>query len=193
MRRRALLAAIAALWLAPAHAQEGRIGLPPPVLTIDQDRLFAETDFGLALQARIESEARALAAENRRIEAELAEEERALTGERPELENDAFRELADAFDEKVQRIRAEQEAKAEALAQVRESGQERFLSQLAPILSEILRERGALILLDRRNVVLSADAIDITDDAIGRVNERLPPETDGTAASPAETTDRDTP
>ena len=33
-----------------------------------------------------------------------------------------------------------------------------------------LTERGALIVLDRRDVFLSADRIDITDEAIERVN-----------------------
>ena len=41
---------------------------------------------------------------------------------------------------------------------------------IAALISEIVRERGALIVLDRRDVFLSADRIDITDDAIARIN-----------------------
>lgn len=172
------LLAAAGVW--PAGAQDlSRIEIPPQVLVIDQERLFEESDFGLELAARIEERARELAMENRRIEAELVEEERELTELRATLSVDEFRQMADRFDEKVQGIRVVQDQKSRDLAREREQGRQSFFNQLAPILSEILRERNALLLVDRRAVLLSADLIDITDTTIERFNERfggaLPP------------------
>ncbi len=43
-----------------------------------------------------------------------------------------------------------------------------------PVLSDLVRERGAVVVLDRRDVFLSADAIDITDEAIARLNTAEP-------------------
>jgi hypothetical protein len=84
-----------------------------------------------------------------------------------------FRALADAFDEKVQRIRTEQDAKARELQELREQQRQTFLRRISPILAEIVRERGALAVLGRRTVLLSADSIDITDEAISRINAAL--------------------
>ena len=42
-----------------------------------------------------------------------------------------------------------------------------------------MRERGAVIVLDLRDVFLSADQIDITEEAIERVNATLQPAEDG--------------
>jgi Skp family chaperone for outer membrane proteins len=162
----ALLAAWMVCCAGMAGAQQAQLELPPPVLTIDADRLLAESALGRALSDEVEEAARRLAEENRRIEAELLAEERALTERRSMMSSDEFRPMADAFDEKVQRLRAEQDEKERALAELREDGRQRFFQQAVPILSEIVRERGALVLLDRRDVFLSADAIDITDAAI---------------------------
>jgi len=156
--------------LAPAAGAQEQGTIPSPILTIDQDRLFAETRPGLRSLRAIEDEADALADENRRIEMELRAEEVALTEERGSLDPAAFADLADAFDAKVQRIRAEQDAKARDLAQKQDDARQSFFIEVGGILSEIVRERGAVMILDRRDVFLSADAIDITDDAIARIN-----------------------
>ena len=50
-----------------------------------------------------------------------------------------------------------------------------IFNDIAALISEIVRERGALIVLDRRDVFLSADRIDITDDAIARINAASDP------------------
>jgi Skp family chaperone for outer membrane proteins len=168
--RAAVLAACLLGAAGAAGAQQAQVELPPPILTFDADRLLAESDFGRALSAEVEDAARRLSEENRRIEADLLAEERALTERRAEMPAEEFRPLAQAFDDKVQRLRAEQDEKERALADLREEGRQRFFQEAVPILSDILRERGALVLLDRREVFLSADAIDITDTAINRID-----------------------
>ena len=164
----------ASLWMfvlaAPAEAQEASLSLPPPILTIDQDRLFQETGLGLRATEAIEAEAAALASENSQIEQDLVRRELELTEQRESLPAQEFRVLADAFDQDVQRIRTEQDDKARELNRMREAARQDFFDEVAGIISDIVRERGALVVLDRRDVFLSADRIDITDEAIARVN-----------------------
>ncbi|MDJ1008153.1 MAG: OmpH family outer membrane protein [Paracoccaceae bacterium] len=173
---RAAAALLAGFWLIGAAASvsaQSAEALRSPVLIIDQDRLFAESQLGAAALRRIEDDARRLAAENRRIEAELLEEERALTERRASLTPEAFTAEANVFDEKVQRLRSEQDTKARALAQAREEARADFLGEIGGVLSEIALERGAVVMLDRRQVFLSVDAIDVTDEAIDRINVAL--------------------
>lgn len=169
---RAIVLALACLVACPALGQSPE-SLQSPVLVIDQDRLFAESQLGAAALSRIEGDARSLAAENRQIEAELLEEERALTEERAELSVEEFTERANSFDEKVRRLRNEQDAKARALTRAREEARSQFLGDIGDVLSDIARERGAVVMLDRRQVFLSVDAIDVTDEAIARINRAL--------------------
>ena len=177
MRVFALLAVAALALGGPVAAQEAP---QSPVLTIDLDRLFEETRLGARASAQLEAEAVALTEENRRIEAELVEEESALTDQRRTLSPDEFRPLADAFDAKVQRIRAEQDAKARDLALLREAARQGFLGEIGGVLTEIVNERGAVVVLERRDIFISADRIDVTDEAISRINAAL-----GQGAAPA--------
>lgn len=154
--------------------QAQQLGLPgSAILTISTDRLFAASAYGQRVTQEIEAESAVLAAENRRIEAELTAEEKELTKRRSEIEPEAFRTLADAFDKKVQAIRQEQDAKARALNELRENARVEFLQAARPVLELLMRETGAGVILERSNVFLSANSTDITDLAISRIDAAI--------------------
>lgn len=154
-------------------AQEGALDLGAvhsPVLVIDFERVFAESAFGRALTADVEATRAEILAENREIEAELTAEEQRLTVQRTQMAPEAFRTLADQFDLKVQRLRAEQDRKAEALGQRGESSRMEFLQAARPVLEQIMRSADAAVILERRNVLVSVDAVDVTDQAIDLID-----------------------
>lgn len=166
---RGLLTVVFAL-LAPIAVAQQLGTVQSPILTIEADRLFSGSQFGQRIAREREADTAVLSAENRRIEAELTDEERALTDRRAGMEPDAFRVLADAFDEKVQDIRRRQDAKARALTQTEERDRVAFLQAAAPVLEELMREAGAAVIIERGSVFLSLNATDITDLAIERID-----------------------
>jgi len=155
-------------------AQASSFSLPDiPVLTIERERLFTETQFGQNLSAAIAARGRRLSAENRQIEQELADEESELTKLRKTLDPEEFRVLADEFDIKVTKARSEQDTKARGLSQLTDQVERSFLFTIAPAIEVLMREKGASVILDRRAVFVSADASDITQEAIGRIDSAL--------------------
>jgi Skp family chaperone for outer membrane proteins len=144
-----------------------------PILTVDSDRLFLESAWGRRVFAEVQAETEAFNAENRRLEAALTEEERSLTERRPTMEVEDFRAEAEAFDTKVQAIRAAQDAKQRNLQQLLTRGREGFLNEATPILARLMLESGAAVIVDRRSVILSAGAIDITDAAIAAIDAAI--------------------
>ena len=166
-------AALAAAFGVLAAAVPAQEVVKSPILTVEADRLFNESLYGQRLTEEIEVAGSEISAENRQIEAALTAEEKSLTEQRANLPTAEFRKLADAFDEKVQSIRQEQDAKGRALAARTEDVRRDFLEAAQPVLGELMREAGAAVLIERRNVFLSADAIDVTDEAIERINARL--------------------
>ena len=144
-----------------------------PVLTIDSDRVFHESAFGLRVAQEIKVAGAKLAAENGRIATELETEEKDLTTKRAGLSPEQFRVLADAFDKKVQQTRQEQAAKGRALNELLDKERDVFLTAAAPVLERLMRDAGAAVILDLRTVFVSASAVEITDDAIALLNETL--------------------
>lgn len=143
------------------------------ILVLNQERLLTDSLYGQRIQSEVEEVSSRLAAENRAIEAELTADELELTELRPTLDADAFRALADEFDERVEGIRAAQEAKARDLATQAERARQQFYDRATPILLEIVRDRGAAVLMDSRSVLLSAERVDITEDAVAALDDRL--------------------
>ena len=176
----ALIACAFGLGAVPAQAQSvAERALRAPVLTIEVERVFLESAAGAELDKILNDERVALAAENRNFEAELRAEELSLTAMRQELSPEEFRALANAFDEKVQQIREEQDTKEQDLTRRAEDERRRLLVELQPVLAQIMIETGAAVILERRNVFLSFDTVDITDLAIDRINARLSAPEDG--------------
>lgn len=147
--------------------------LRSPLATIQPDQLFARTAFGLAMQSRSERATNALQEENRRIETALEAEERSLTERRKVLPAEEFRKLAEAFDTKVEGIRAAQEAKGRTLKRQAEEDRQKFFETALPVLADLMGEIGAVALLDKSGIILSLDAIDITDRAVTRIDAVL--------------------
>ena len=138
-----------------------------PVVTVDLERLISETQIGQYLSFQMSEEAQRLQAELDAIEAELSAEEDDLIKKRETLDLDEFRVLAKAFDEKAVRLRQEQQAKIQAITEESSRRRQDLLRSFVPVLSQVMRDRGATVLLDRRSVVLDDRAsVDITDVAI---------------------------
>jgi Skp family chaperone for outer membrane proteins len=189
--RRLLCALALAVWPAVGFAQSAAPSdsLATPVArsqiaVIEQERLFLQTRFGKAMQASTDSARKALQAENQRLEADLEAEERRLTDQRPTMPADQFRPLAEAFDEKVKGIRQAQDAKARELARRAEEDRSRFVETAAPILVALMSELGAVVLIDKSVAVLSMDSIDVTDEAIAKIDAVLGDGKDAKAPQP---------
>ncbi|SHG23388.1 OmpH family outer membrane protein [Cognatishimia maritima] len=151
-------------FLVGAQAEAQSRPLPPSsVLIIDSERLYAESAFGKRVLAEQQAEAAVLAAEYRRIEAELSEEEQMLTDKRSEMSPEDFRMVADAFDTRVEGIREAQQQRENDLIALGDSERQRFFAQLGPVLEAVLRESGALVVLEKRTVFASSSALDVTD------------------------------
>jgi Skp family chaperone for outer membrane proteins len=170
---RSLLAAVLAGALAAPWASAQDAAAPEvasAILTLDQERLFLESRFGRAALERERAAGAALEAENARIEQELIAEEQALTDLRKTLPAAEFAARADAFDQKVERIRQEQDAKARDLTRQRDSERQDFLRMAVPVLGELMAEMGAVAIIDKDVIILSLTAIDVTDAAIARLD-----------------------
>lgn len=177
---------LAVLLAPPVAAQTGLSQPQSTILVIESERLFLETEFGQASLRAIDDQARRLAAESREIDAQLIEEERALTEARPTLEPEEFRARADAFDERVLRLRRERDEASTQLGRARDEAETILRNAALPVLAKIVLDRGAVAVFERREVFIVDDSIDITDEAIAQINEQLGADDVQTGGTPSE-------
>lgn len=158
----------------PAQAQTARAEVQAvirsPVLTLNYEQFIAGSQMGQQMSANYEAERARLEAANAEIASQLEAEELALTKARDTMQPDAFRKAASDFDEKVQKIRQERRDAETILARKRDDLRSRFEQAAVPVLSALMREAGAAVILEVRSTVLSLEQVDITDLAIQRLD-----------------------
>lgn len=175
----------ASLLAAPLHAQQGfgfslgqTVEASPPaqtpsLRTIDEERLFRQSQFGQRVSAEIEAASRALEAENDRLLEELTAREAELTELRSTLTVEEFRAAAADFDLQAETIRRSQAEKRQRLVQFEESERRRFFSDSGTVLQSALTRAGGQILIDSRAVIIAAPGIDITDAAVEAMDDSI--------------------
>ena len=136
-------------------------------------KLLRSSEFGKNIIAANNIARKKLQSENEELEKKLLLEEKELSELRKTLSVEEFRPKALEFDKRVSIIRAEQGKKEEILNKKVRKEETDFFKRIYPLLYEILIERGGLILVDQRNIILWDNSVDITDDAIQAINQAL--------------------
>jgi len=137
---------------------------------LDADRLLQDSLMGQQILARNRDAEAALSAENTAIADQLVVEERELTDLRPTLTPEEFRTRADAFDAHVEEIRTERSERAAALARQSETDVQRFFDTALPVLDQLMAAEGIAGLVRPEMMVLWAEWLDVTDQAIQRMD-----------------------
>ena len=143
------------------------------LFTVDMAKLLRSSEFGKNIIAANNIARKKLQSENEELEKKLLLEEKELSELRKTLPIEEFRPKALEFDRRVTNIRAEQGKKEEFLNKKVRKEESDFFKRIYPFLYEILIERGGLILVDQRNIILWDSSVDITDDAIQAINQTL--------------------
>jgi Skp family chaperone for outer membrane proteins len=179
-------AAVTAPVAAPAAAQT----LPPAVIIIvNMDQVFQQSAAGKAAQAELKTRLDGIQARLASLRTSFGTEEQTLAQTRPTAPGAA----ATAWEAKVKdfttrKTQAEQElAKRDQDFQAsRQSVLKQINDGAQPIITTIMKERGATIALAEGATLQHSAAIDVTNDVIARLDKALPRVSTATpAAAPA--------
>ncbi|PFG63413.1 periplasmic chaperone for outer membrane proteins Skp [Thioclava sp. ES.031] len=167
--------------VAQSAGQAGDAQVPAPgprvqssaVLTLDWEKLYDNSLWGKRVQSEIQAASSALRKENDRIASQLEAEERKLTEERLTMPSDEFQQAADAFDKRATDIRKAQKAKADAIQSQLNQEHQTFVQTVVPLLDEVLKARGAVVVLDSRAIIRGLAQADVTQELGARVDKEI--------------------
>jgi Skp family chaperone for outer membrane proteins len=144
------------------------------VIVVDMPRVLREVEIARALRV-IELEARrALRASLDAVKVSLEAEEAELVQLRKTLPKDQFDARVRAFDQRVRAERQDAQDKGAALQARFTSARSALEAAIRPVLAGLMRERGAVVALDRSAVLVVADPQEATDELIARINAARP-------------------
>lgn len=178
--------ALAALaFAAPVAAQT----LPAAVIVVvDMDRVFNTSIAGKTAQGELKTRLDGIQSRLTQLRTQLGTEQQALAKSRPTAPGPA----ATAWETKARDLQTRSEAAEKELAQRDrdfQASRQNVLKQLndaaQPLISTIMRERGASIVLAEGATLQHAASIDVTADVVARLDKALPRVS---TATPAATT-----
>lgn len=181
---------IAATMVGPLRAQSAP--LPPPViLIVDLQQILQDAKAAKGVQAIINQEYSSYTKEVAQQEDELqkarADLERQRTILAPEAFNTRARDLQQRYDELGQVVQGRrqslQQSLNEAMLQVKNAA--------LTVIADIVKERKANLVIEKQAVVFEAEGMDVTADAVARLDQKLAsvpvnlpkPDGEGTAKS----------
>lgn len=165
------------VFVQPKHALAQNAGqqLPTVVMAIvDVQRIMRVSAASVSIRDQIDQVRSGFQADLDAKEERLRKTDEDLKRQRAILAPAAFEEKRKAFEEEVLGVQREvqgrnsviERAIGDATAQIRE--------KLIPILAAIMEERGASVLLDKSQVLVSDKNLEVTTAALNRLNKSLP-------------------
>ena len=167
-----LLAAF--LWMA-IHSGLGAQEPNAPVLAIiDVQRVLRESTAVKSLSRDIEERKSRYQGELRKKEETLRNADQELTRQRSILSAEAYAQKRGELERKVATHQREARKRKRGLEQLFAGGMSKVRNELAKIAQEFAEERGLDLILSKATVVIVKPEFEITEEAVNRLNARLP-------------------
>ncbi len=141
---------------------------------VDIQRILRESKALTQLSKRVEEIRTRYQRELNAGEREIREADRALALERPETDPSTYAERRKALELRATTLQRDYQEKMRAVDTIYRQGLAQIQHQLSLIIQEISEERDLDFVLGRATVLIVAADAEFTDEALSRLNTRLP-------------------
>jgi Skp family chaperone for outer membrane proteins len=180
--RQMALAMLALVVLAPAGAsialaettQPAAQQVPLTVAVIDIQQILRDSTAAKAVRAQVDKQKDVYQAQIAQQENALRDVDKKLAEQRATLSADDFAKKRDQLGQQMDQLRQNSEKLRQQLEDAFNAGMGQVNQALAGVLTDIAKQRNLTLILDKRAVPLSANAFDITADALKALNAKLP-------------------
>ena len=165
-----VLALLSQLFLSPLYAQypDTNIGV------VDLNYILSESDAAVDAAKQIEGIAKQIEEEIKDTDQSLIDEQNKLIESQQIMAPAAFDEKRKEYENKVQNYNVTRQEKLMSVDRIVSESRNEVLNALKPILEEISNEKGITVLLEKNSVLLNAENMDITEEALKALNKILP-------------------
>ena len=150
----------------PAHAELS-------IAVVDVEKLLTQSEAAKSIQKQVQEKRDALQSEFSKHEDELRNSEKALVESREKISQEEFKTKRQEFEknllEKQKLVQGKKRALEEAV--IKATGKMR--SEIATIVAGIAEAKKFQIVMTRQNIVIAEKALDITEEVMTKLNEKL--------------------
>jgi len=158
----------------PALAQSPAPGGGTIIIVVDLQRILREATAVQALQAQVGAAREAFQSEIRQREEALRRLDQELARERATLAPEVYAQRRQELADQLAALQSDIQERRRQLDQAMNEGMRQVQIELLPVLQQITEEHGADMMIAKNSIVLTRPELEVTDDALARLNARLP-------------------
>ena len=165
-----VLTLLSQLFFSPLYAEypDTNVGV------IDLNYILSESDAAVDAAKQIEDIAKQIEEEIKKTDQDLIDEQNELIESQQIMAPAAFDEKRKEYENKVQNYNITRQEKLMSIDRILSESRNEVLNALKPILEEISNDMGITVLLEKNSVLLNAENMDITEEALKALNKKLP-------------------
>lgn len=165
---------VAAVSLSAAPSTLRAADVSTSIAVVDVQGVLRDSDAAKEVQAKINERRQAYQRQVTEEEKALRTSEQELQQQRAILAPDVYQQELRAFRDRVTEVQKSVQERRRALDQAFTTAMNQVRNVLVSVIAEIADERGAKVVLFKDHIVIAEKSLDISDEALRRVNERLP-------------------
>jgi outer membrane protein len=161
----------------PAAAQAQRVP-PAVVVVVDTDRIYRECTACRTAQTQLQSQVTALQTRQQTLATQLRPEREslqqavnALNGREPDA---ALRQRIEAFQQREQQASQELQQTQQRIQSIQANVLRQINERLDPAINQVMTARGANLAVSIDATLGHAQAVNVTNDVLARLNQALP-------------------
>ena len=158
------------LFLSPVYAEypDTNVGV------VDLNYILSESEAAINAAKQIEDIAKQIEDEIKNADQSLIDEQNELIESQQIMAPAAFDEKRKEYENKVQNYNITRQEKLMSVDRIVSESRNEVLNALKPILEEISNNKGITVLLEKNSVLLNAENMDVTEEALKVLNKKLP-------------------
>ena len=141
---------------------------------IDINKILADANAAVKAAEEIEKIAIEIEKEIKSSDEEIIKEQNLLIESQSIMAPEAFEAKRIEYESKIQTYNSERQSKLMKIDELIAISRNDILNAIKPILEEISNEKGITIILEKTSIMLNAEKMDITNEALKRLNKSLP-------------------
>ncbi len=162
---------LAALIVAPF--QMSLAAEPAYIGVVDVQKLLSESKAAKDMQTKVKKHQDKFVEELRSQEEELRKQEKALVDQRATLKPEDFAKKRKEFEEELIKTRRSAQENKRELDKAAGKALNKLRAEIFKVVEKISEEDGYNLILSRQNVILGANAIDISEETLKRLDKAV--------------------
>ena len=140
---------------------------------LDFKYIFNQSDAGKKAQTFLKNKLDNGVKELKKKEKAIQEEETKIIQQKKVISAEEYKKKVTDLRKKVESLQKERNSLLEKVSKQRSKAKTELLKNLNPIIKEYMKEKNIRMVLDKKNLLLAEDSLDITQEIVKRLNSKL--------------------